>query len=809
MYMPPSPPSTMKLRAFETWIRDNGGKIKNVQLEQFDGMGTGVQATSKIQEKDEVLYIPRSIIICRDTVEKLLPRKFLQAGPHSDDDILIAFLIIEQRKGSASKWAPYLNVLPETIPTSLAFTNAEVTELQDEELADMVYSAQATARVAFDALAMKLSVVLKKQNAVLTMEQFIWAKAVLNSRALTIRGQRFLVPFADMFNGHAHPDIRASNNGARFLDFHVLSNDAVRIYADRSCDSGAQLFEDYGDSDNYVFAFHHGFLMAENPFDCVRLPLPKPTQAQAQLLRSLGVLPQPHVCMQPNGETVNSLAQVEVNSLSQLELEACRGSASCIDVRDKSKLQRYLSSLAASRLEAFPTSVDDDVAILLANTTTPAMRLIVDFRLSRKMLLQQLLETLSTPTPSTTSVTTSTTPQYSTEEKLDRFHRWIDAAGCTPNKLKVAYIGNGYGFGAFATDTIAPDEVYLGVPTSIVMDSASARRCPILGPLYVSLQASTGNRDAFHELLLHLMYEKFVRGETSFWAPYLALLPQPEAEIDVPLFFSPNQVDALAPALDFHDAVLTYRDNVAKSFAAIDRIVFSKQSSIFPRDIFTRANYRWARYILDTRSIWWLGERRLVPLLDMVNCNENPVDPMRVHATTLSSDGKSAITKASWEFPRAAQVFENYGQPNWIYMLYHGFVLPKNSHDCVHLVMYMDPAIVQANDSFQSRVRAVGSFKPEFCLKETTLTKAVMQAAAVYVDVMAMTDPSYKVNLGGDKSWQAIAALRLVLTKRQASLESISGLHDNSMIRMYMEQQHQMLGRLVQALDQKLDEPLM
>ncbi|CAK4404433.1 unnamed protein product [Aphanomyces euteiches] len=131
----------------------------------------------------------------------------------------------------------------------------------------MVYSAQATARVAFDALAMKLSVVLKKQNAVLTMEQFVWAKAVLNSRALTIRGQRFLVPFADMFNGHAHPDVRASNNGARFLDFHVLSNDAVRIYADRSCDSGAQLFEDYGDSDNYVYVSHEEI----TPFSSVPL----------------------------------------------------------------------------------------------------------------------------------------------------------------------------------------------------------------------------------------------------------------------------------------------------------------------------------------------------------------------------------------------------------------------------------------------------------------------------------------------------------------------------------------------------------
>jgi hypothetical protein len=29
------------------------------------------------------------------------------------------------------------------------------------------------------------------------------------------------------------------------------------------------------------------------------------------------------------------------------------------------------------------------------------------------------------------------------------------------------------------------------------------------------------------------------------------------------------------------------------------------------------------------------------------------------------------------------QLFENYGQPNNIYFLYHGFSLVENSHDCV------------------------------------------------------------------------------------------------------------------------------
>ncbi len=38
------------------------------------------------------------------------------------------------------------------------------------------------------------------------------------------------------------------------------------------------------------------------------------------------------------------------------------------------------------------------------------------------------------------------------------------------------------------------------------------------------------------------------------------------------------------------------------------------------------------------------------------------------------------------------QLFENYGQPNHIYFMYHGFVLPDNSHDCAHLELSMSPS---------------------------------------------------------------------------------------------------------------------
>merc|ERR1712146_711638 len=87
-----------------------------------------------------------------------------------------------------------------------------------------------------------------------------------------------------------------------------------------------------------------------------------------------------------------------------------------------------------------------------------------------------------------------------------------------------------------------------------------------------------------------------------------------------------------------------------------------------------------AHSILDSRAIWWHGQRHLVPLLDMVNHIEGP-EGSRLHET-VDEDGY-ATTRAAWRFDRGEQLFEDYGQPNSIYFRFHGFVVQKNSHDCV------------------------------------------------------------------------------------------------------------------------------
>jgi hypothetical protein len=51
----------------------------------------------------------------------------------------------------------------------------------------------------------------------------------------------------------------------------------------------------------------------------------------------------------------------------------------------------------------------------------------------------------------------------------------------------------------------------------------------------------------------------------------------------------------------------------------------------------------------------------------MINCQEGP-NPKRLHRTDMDDANENAETKAPWAFKKGEQVFENYGQPNHIYM---------------------------------------------------------------------------------------------------------------------------------------------
>jgi hypothetical protein len=73
-----------------------------------------------------------------------------------------------------------------------------------------------------------------------------------------------------------------------------------------------------------------------------------------------------------------------------------------------------------------------------------------------------------------------------------------------------------------------------------------------------------------------------------------------------------------------------------------------------------------------------------VPLLDLVNADNNG-EPHKTRLDDSNDDEShdvSAVTVSSRNVMKGDEVFENYGQPNYLLFTYHGFILDENSNDC-------------------------------------------------------------------------------------------------------------------------------
>jgi len=296
-------------------------------------------------------------------------------------------------------------------------------------------------------------------------------------------------------------------------------------------------------------------------------------------------------------------------------------------------------------------------------------------------------------------------------ESLHQFTTFLDTLNLPVRKIEPALVDNGMRIGAIATEDLTQGEPYHSIDTAatlsvdtVVTPPATVDDARRVGAVLGRYRAQPGDDDddgGFDGLLFVLMYETFVGGEGSGWGSYLRLLPTvADLERSSPLLFNGGGngggdgggdddemlFDALAGS-DVRRKLLDYRRRARDAYRefSLDYDVVMAMGI----EHVTEENYLWARSIVDTRSIWWDGKRHLVPLLDLVNCSElrnHNGSPTLPHRTQTIPDKSTtayyAVTEATAPFQRGQQVYENYAQPNYVYLLYHGFVLDHNSYDC-------------------------------------------------------------------------------------------------------------------------------
>jgi hypothetical protein len=188
----------------------------------------------------------------------------------------------------------------------------------------------------------------------------------------------------------------------------------------------------------------------------------------------------------------------------------------------------------------------------------------------------------------------------SLEQKVENFNVWFEAHSPRDCKIRAAVIPK-YRIGTLAKVDITEEEVYLAVPSTIIMEADTFFHNHDLSALLQSLFGQFKFRDDEHELIFGLLYERFfLKSESKFW-PYLQLLPSLE-ELDIPTLWSEDDVRLrLGPSFVLN-TVTSYRQRILKSYDQMKNIKLI--SDFFDQYHITSDQYAWANAITDSRSIW-------------------------------------------------------------------------------------------------------------------------------------------------------------------------------------------------------------
>lgn len=279
--------SSSVINEFNAWFDSHDGvRVLRAGASARYG-GNGVIPRRGGAKGDVLIKWPLSLALHRRSLSAL-GNTLLDAAAKSrlldDSDLIaLAIVLIRNRVTGFEHWFAWSELLPRDFASPMMFVadDAQAVALLD---ADMLKSVQEQRKAAESHFATVLE--LAERHAVagalrelpLTLANWLWALGMVNSRAWALRGTRYLLPMADMFNfaptqAQLSRDHTYSMAGEEFATTHKVVGDELHVVADRDYVAGEELFETYGDNSNTVYFMYHGFVPDVNPAACVELPV--------------------------------------------------------------------------------------------------------------------------------------------------------------------------------------------------------------------------------------------------------------------------------------------------------------------------------------------------------------------------------------------------------------------------------------------------------------------------------------------------------------------------------------------------------
>lgn len=159
-----------------------------MNIDYFEGMGRGLIATGSIDAEENVMFIPKAMIMSHVSMTASSdPVLSMMAGQMGDSEIAIVSFLLMESLVEDSFWRPYFNVLPTEVPNLSFFSEESLLELQNDELVRGTKQRNTEVQADYNRfLGMRQHAIdtLKSARHPVkpTLEQYRWAVSVIDSR---------------------------------------------------------------------------------------------------------------------------------------------------------------------------------------------------------------------------------------------------------------------------------------------------------------------------------------------------------------------------------------------------------------------------------------------------------------------------------------------------------------------------------------------------------------------------------------------------------------------------------------------------
>ncbi|KAL3656413.1 hypothetical protein V7S43_018716 [Phytophthora oleae] len=265
----------------------------------------------------------------------------------------------------------------------------------------------------------------------------------------------------------------------------------------------------------------------------------------------------------------------------------------------------------------------------------------------------------------------------------ERFLQWLHDNGAVFPKLQWPTTTPNGLRGAVATGNIATYEPMLCIPQKLLISEDLCWQDPLLGTIF------RDNRDVFTRddpVLALFIVRELLLGQSSFFHPYLAILPYPESVQD----WTEEELQEL------HDdqlvaAAARRSTEIDIYYKRVSNRLQEKYPGQFPLMLYSLERFKFAWKTIQARTF---GRRlpwtALVPFADCLNhTNVATKYDFNVDDNGLFRLYPSATTS----FRKGDEVFNSYGRrSNFQLLLDYGFALPDNEWDSVDIEIAKDRA---------------------------------------------------------------------------------------------------------------------